>query len=227
MRAVGRRYPAALILLLLFSLAACGGTGGTAARTGLRLEKYAAVATGAEDFRNIWGKTPTATELDKAIKAAGQAADLGFQIPAATQAQTAAESFLANYRTSTADVVTLVGHNDNGTFRFADSSPLALSELSSAGGPPVAMISCNSLTYANGQAVGVPSAITFTVAYATQAKFAAKLASRESVPTVAELQAMLIESLTEAANESRAPMKYAVFGVGAGGAGIATWQQLR
>lgn len=228
MRAVGRRYPAALILILLFSLAACGGGGGgTVSRTALHLEKYAAVATGADDFRNIWGQAPTANELDKAIKAAGQASKLGFKVPAATQVRTAAKSFLEEYRTSTADVVTLVGHNDSGTFRFADGSPLSLSELSSAGGPPVAMISCNSMTYANGQAVGVPSAITFTVAYATQAKFAAKLASRESVPAASELQSMLLESLNEAATESGARMKYAVFGVGTGGAGIATWQELQ
>lgn len=225
MRAVGRRYPAGLILILLFSIAGCGG-GGTASRTVLHLENYAAVATRADEFRNIWGQSPTATELNKAIVAAGQASELGFKVPAATQVRTAAESFFEQYRTSTADVVTLVGHNDEGTFRFADGSPLSLSELSSAGGPPVAMISCNSMTYANGQAVGVPSAITFTVAYATQAKFAAKLASRESVPTASELQSMLIESLDEAATESGARVKYVVFAVGTGGGGIAIWQEL-
>ncbi len=225
---MGRRYLAVLIAILLLSIAACGGGGGggPVARTALQLEKFAAVANGADEFRNIWGRSPSATELDKALAAAGRAPEMGFHVPVATQARSAAESFLEQYRTSSADVVTLVGHNDGGTFRFADGSPLSFSELSFAGGPPVALISCNSMTYANGQAVGVPSAITFTVAYATEAKFAARLTSRTSVPTVPELQSMLVESLEEAAAESGVQMKYVVFGVGTVGGGIAVWQQV-
>ncbi len=93
-------------------------------------------------------------------------------------------------------------------------------------GPPIAMISCNSMTYANGQAFGVPSAITFTVAYATEANFAAKLALHESVPAVPELQAMLVEALNEAVSEANTQLKYVAFTVGAGGTGIAIWQEV-
>ncbi len=88
------------------------------------------------------------------------------------------------------------------------------------------MISCNSMTYANGQAVGIPSAITFTVAYSTQTKLAGKIAERTSVPTGSELQQLLIDSLNEASAESGVQMKYVVFGVGTTGGGIAVWQQL-
>ena len=66
----------------------------------------------------------------------------------------------------------------------------------------MAVISCNSMRYADGQAVGIPSAITFTVAYAVQAKFATKLAAFQTVPTVADLQSMLISSADEAAEGS-------------------------
>lgn len=227
-----RRSLVAPTIILLLALTGCFGSGGGAeggavVRTVLHMDNYAAVATGADEFVNIWGRSPSATELDRTIAAAGQASSLGFKIPAATGSASAAQAFLEQYRTSTADVVTLVGHNDDGVFRFADGSPLPLNELADAGGPPVAMISCNSMSYADGQSVGIPSAITFTVAYAAQAKFAAKLAARQTVPTVGELQSLLTESAAEAANESGAVLKYTVFGVGASGAGIAIWQEIR
>lgn len=206
--------------LLLGLVASCGGGASGGAKVSaavvprpppITVQKFAATVDDAAGFGNVWKRAPrSAGELGKVTSASRKAESLGYRIPVASGTRTAANDFLRRYNESTADVVTLVGHNDNGLFRFADGSWVQLSTLGNPNRPMVAMVSCDSIEYANGQAIGLPSAVTYTIAYATENKFANRIAQLPWLPSKDVLQQMLIQSLDEAAREHQVAIKYRI-----------------
>ena len=136
----------------------------------------------------------------------------------------AAQSFQAALRSSTSDVVTVVGHNDDGQLRFVDGSLLPLSELGDVG-PMVAMISCDAARYANGNAAGVlPSTVTLDAAVAIEQELISLLNALDTSPDLATLQQLMDQS-TRTVLEGRPELwSYRVTVAGAGAATVGIWQ---
>ncbi len=226
---MGRCCTAVRVLLLplfLILLMSCGKPPSPVAvkSTILKLEQYAAVAYSSAEHHNIWGEASPAG-LSKIIKSAGEASDRGYQIIESTKTVTAAQNFLQNYQNSNADVLTLVGHNDNGTFKFGDKSSFLLKDLGNDDGPVVAILSCESSKFANGKSIGLPTEITFSVAYATGERFSSKIQQLPTLPNHVVLQQMLVDSLNEVMHEKNVRIAYQSLGsVGVGVVGIAVWQ---
>ena len=201
--------------LLTLTMAGCGGGG--PAKTAIAIEKFAAVAVDERQVVNIWGKEQaSAKTVAQATAAAREAPGLGYKTIEFTATRTAADVWLQQYRESSAGVVVLVGHNNNGQFRFADGSAVNLKTVGDQGGPPIALLSCDSDRFANGQSVGVIGDVSFPLAWDTERRFAEKLALKEVVPSNSDLQALLTASLDEAARAKKVKVYAAGGSIGSG-----------
>jgi hypothetical protein len=189
----------------------------------------ASVARNAEEARNIWqGKQFSQRLLSQTISAAEKAPSLGVQLINASGRETsAAQVFDRRIADSPAAVITLVGHNAGGFFRFPDGSYTDLRALGQAR-RPIVMISCNSLVYANGTSAGLPGPVALTVAFTVQTRFTEKLQALGYVPSQTEMQAMLVSSVEEIAKERREGILYTAGAIGGTGTltGLVIWQKV-
>lgn len=141
---------------------------------------------------------------------------------------TAADSFMSKFQTSTADVITLVGHNDHGTFKFPDGSSITLSDLGS-GGPSIALISCGSAFYANGRAVGLPSEVTLDAAADIESAFVAAVNQLDGAVDVTQLRVLLNSATREVLTSRTEKLRYTFVVAGGGTVAVSitviVWEQ--
>lgn len=185
------------VALLLVLAGACGGTGGQVARTGTKVvvSRFVSAADDAAEYELIWGRQPSQGLLSR-DRALLQSLDDSVVRVAPRADATAAETFVDYYQRSADDVITLTGHNEAGIFRFPDGSWVDIGALGS-GGPPIAIISCESAKYASGQAVGLPSVLTLTVAADIERTFVQRVSDLNAAPSVAQLKRLLEDSADE------------------------------
>lgn len=198
---------AVTLALILMATTACGGGGGSGskvvARAALNVEPYVARANNAKEFQLIWGAKRSVRQEDAISRLMNDARGLGMTTLRPTQTSAASDVFLSRHQKSSSDLITLVGHNSEGTFKFPDGSPVDLRALGGPGKPLIALISCDPDQFANGAAVGVPTPITIEVALLAEQKFVARVNSLNAAPDVAKTQQLPMESLVEVANERK------------------------
>ncbi len=216
--------------VLTFYLAACAGGGGVVpkAAKALTSQRFVSVAENASQYKQIFGELPNVSQEAAIEKNLSRAEQQGMTIvrPATS---TAAVEFQRSYQQSSADVITLVGHNDKGSFKFSDGSSLPLSQVPSSPTLPVlAVISCESARTIQGHAVGLPTEITYAIAFRTEELFLQRMSavdenSRRDLPTVQrELEAALDEAVAE---RNVRIAKYALVGTGSAGVvGVSIYQ---
>ena len=207
-----------LILLLVLLTTGCGGGGGsTSGRVASNIQRLVATADEVAEYNNIWGKIPTAGQQRRQSAILDDATSQGLTALRSTPTRTASEQFLDLYQSTSADIVTLVGHNDGGIFRFPDASWVDLREVGGDGGPIIALISCDSAVYASGQAVGLPTPVTIELAVDVEQRFVTKVGALQALPSVAEAERLLVEALSEAADARAERFVYMTLtGVGSG-----------
>lgn len=156
--------------VLAVTAAACAGGsgvargGGAVVRNVPEIDRFIVAASSPAEYRGIWGQAPTQRQLRQSLSAlsAVEGAVVRVRPPVG---MTAAESWLRAYRSSSASVVTLVGHNEAGVFRFADGSGVSLGELGGGTGPLVVVFSCDAAKSVTGRTVGtVPEVVTLLAA---------------------------------------------------------------
>jgi hypothetical protein len=228
----GRMRSAGILLVALLVVVGCGGGARVGARAGaeavaVKMQRFVSAASDAADYENIWGRLPSAGQLTRSRQALNEALGAGLTQIRATGGSTDAQQFVAAYRSSSSDVITLVGHNEGSAFRFPDGSAVDLRGIGLQRGPVLALVSCNSATYANGQSVGLPTAVTLELAFDVEQRFAAKVQGLALAPTPADAQLLLVGALNEAGAQRTETFKYVAIGGGvAGGSvvGVAIWQ---
>lgn len=208
-------------LALVLFLAACGGGGGTATSAGKALtsQRFVSVAENAGEYKQIFGKLPTTSQESAISKILAQAKQQGLTIVRPAGSKAAAE-FESAYLQSSADVITLVGHNKQGLFKFSDGSYFPLDQIRPSDDVPVlAVISCESAPIVEGYAVGLPTEVTYAIAFRTEEVFLQRLnaldeSSRRDLPTLqVELEAALDVAVIE---RNVKVFKYALVGTGSG-----------
>jgi hypothetical protein len=226
-----RRSPALFVLALSLVANACGGNKAPAARrVALEFERLAALPSTADEFAGIFKRQPTASQLAATRAAATRAQQAGVQLlPALAASGTVADFVVERLRNPFGPkVLTLIGHNEGGLFRFADGSSIALNQLPTLapGKLPVA-ISCESARYSSGLQLGFASPITVQVAQLTESLFVGRLnalAQEGQAITPAAAQAQLEAALAEAVHQLRVEtiVKVATPGV----VGVAIWENV-
>jgi hypothetical protein len=145
----------------------------------------------AEDFKGIWGQLPKSQNvLDEALNATRVAQSRGYRVifPSVGLAmRDALRNEYAQATTEGAAAFALVGHNENGFFRFADGTGWDLSDIAawqSGGGPIPVLLSCQSKVFAlkYGQVVTVSDDITYGVGLDTAEYISNALPRRGNVP---------------------------------------------
>ena len=196
----------------------------TTEKLAVRVASFASVARTAEEAKNIWQKDFNTRLLSETTSAAEIAPSLGVHLVTSTGSETGEQAFTRLLSESSADVVTLVGHNQGGYFRFPDGTYIDLQTLGQSE-KLIAMISCNSIQYANGSSAGLPGYVGLDVAFTVQSRLTAKVQSLSYSPDVAEVQGMLVATLNEVASERSVRIRYSLAGGGTI-AGITIWQVL-
>ncbi|MEV6715885.1 hypothetical protein AB0M48_28030 [Lentzea sp. NPDC051208] len=205
---------AALAVLVLVLVTACGGGGRQAVSTGGQqlIKKYASAPRSADEYHNIFGKqTENPREIEDVLR---RTESSGFTIPLATRTKTAAQKVLDDFAQQESGYMILIGHNDKGMFRFPDTSSFDLRSVSNPKATLV-VISCESYLYASRTSIGVPSELIYEVAYSTQAKFVARINAATPPVSRSAAQTMLDESFRAAVVERGAKkVAGATLGVG-------------
>ena len=166
---------AAAAVAVALALSACSGSTATrAANVGARL------IIGAEDasqFAAVFGDDAVrdADELVAAAQALAKGERGGLTI-VRPGTGTAAESALDALTSSKAAVATVIGHNEEGVLRFPDGSGLIIANLP-VDGPKIAVISCSSQKYVNGNAVGLTMDLNYSIALRTEQLFTERVAA--------------------------------------------------
>jgi len=216
----------------LLTLVACkgggGGGGGGAGKAAVRaIKRYVSVARNGDEFARIFERSPTAGQEATISKTFAKAETTGrTALRASVANESVAQEFLREYRSTPRDgLITLVGHNAGGTFRFADGSTIDLGKLGSSDGSLVAVVSCESARFVDGRAVGIPTDVTYDVAYRTEQKFSEQVAGSPSLSR-SEAQQYLESALADAVRELRVEgfYKTAVIGGGTGVVGVSIYQ---
>ncbi|MDF1605030.1 hypothetical protein [Nocardioides sp. YIM 152315] len=192
-----------LAAVVLAAASACGGSTPRTAAATIRAARFISAADSAAEYEAIWAAKPTAGRLrrDRATLAH---VDTDVVRVVASSGTSAADTFVDGYRSSSADVVTVIGHNEGGLLKFADGSSVPLWDLG-VGGKPIALISCSSAAYARGQAVGLPDPVALATAVRIEQALTARVSQLEEAPTAAQLKDLLVTvALEESAATSRA-----------------------
>lgn len=203
---------ACLWICLLVLVAGCSSTSTTVSRTAPNFQRFVAAADDFAEYEIIWGRTPTQGQQSRQSAVLDDAISQGLTALRSTSTETAAQRFTSLYRSSSADVVTLVGHNEGGIFRFPDGSTADLRSVGSEGGPILAMISCDSAEYSTGQKIGLPTAVTIELAVDVEQRFVAKISALDALPTTQEVGAILEEALREATSTRPEAYKFYLIG---------------
>jgi hypothetical protein len=206
------RVRAAIVLALVAAvLAGCGSSGGGTKSALKAAARYFSGPVDELQFQGMFnlkrGTKNFEKLLEDALGGTREAEQRGMQVllPAAQLTATLADDFLTKLRGYTSGVVTLIGHNDEGRFYFADRSWVGVDALAAAsGGARVAIISCESARYASGLSLGVPSKLSYEVAHRTEAKFLARLENLTEDSSNADLQAALTGAFNDAVFEMKA-----------------------
>lgn len=216
-----------LAVLALVVLASCGGTrqatSGGGQRVAASVQRFISSPANESDYLAIWGELPSAGLQQRDRSAlAGLASDITKVAPSG--ASDAASVFRASVENSTADVVTVIGHNDGGQLKFPDGTAVSLSELGGVG-PLVAMISCDAARFNNGNAVGIlPSSVTLQSAVQIEQALHARLKELPSPPDLTTLQRLLDESTYSVLDARPELWNYSVASVGGGAVAVGIWQ---
>jgi hypothetical protein len=201
MRRLSRSRFAVAAIVVALALTACSGSAATrAANVGARLIIGAENAT---EFAAVFGDDAV-RDADEVVSAAqwlakGERGGLTVVRPGTG---TAAEYALEALTSSSGGVATIIGHNENGVLRFADGSGLIIANLP-VNGPRIAVISCSSQKYVNGNAVGLTVDLNYSLALRTEELFTQRVATLtpdEAADTVI-LQRQLDEAFDAAAAE--------------------------
>lgn len=200
------RFIVPLVVAVL--LAGCGGGGvvsgggGGTTRQLVTLERFIVAADDVQEYRGIWGTQPSQRQL-RENQGVLRTADELLRVPTPTSS-TAAQSWVEAYQASAADVVTLVGHNEEGAFRFADGSSVDLQSLGQTSGPALVVISCDAARNSQNQVVGtVPEFVTLTAAVEIERRVAAAVADGGS-STTSQLEVVVDDATTEVLAENSA-----------------------
>lgn len=222
-----RKIVAAIVLSCLVTSCGIGGPvaqeAGNAAKT-FKSQRFISLAENTSEFQKIFGRQPKAREVTEIEENLSKAQSQGVTVvkPAAADAAT---EFLNAYRNSTADVVTIVGHNQGGQLFFGDGTAVPLQNLANDPSRPyLVVISCQSSQYAmGGQAVGIPIDVGYPIARRTEALFleAVQQLDEPARRDLATLQQELDNALNTAITQSNVrPTVYAIAGVGSAGIGL-------
>lgn len=197
----------------------------------MAFRRFASVPEDSTAFGRIFGHEPTAAQASDISRILSEGRSSGLTIVRSdTGAGTLAQQFLDRYHgaPSGSQVFTLVGHNAGGQFRFADGSPMDLTQLGDQSDKLIAVISCESGAFVNGNAIGIPTRLTYTVAYRAETNFVARvrlLAKLGVLPSHDEAQRALESALNDAASGVGVQVRWTAVAVGSGGvAAIAIWQ---
>lgn len=214
---------AALVLALF--LVACGGSASTVEKGVAKVakavvaERYASVADDAAGYQKIFHAPPNARQEAQIEENLSKANQQGLTV-LRPSSSSMADAFLTAYQTSSADVITVVGHNSKGTFMFNDGTSLQLPRLGQPGRPILALISCDSERYVQGQSVGLPTEVTIPIAYRTEQLFLDRFRTLDDADRrdISVVQAELVAALDEAVRERN--VKIATYTLSATGAGV-------
>jgi hypothetical protein len=189
------------------------------------IKRFASVPKDVSEYRSVFGKPPSGAQRADIESTYQEAGTRGLQVLARTDESSIAEKFIVEYQSGGAQFATLVGHNEGGVFRFADGSGVNLDALGGEGYPLLAVISCESGQYVNGTAVGIPSRLTFQIAYATEQRYTQRVRQLRSL-SPAEARDILEASLREAvaASNVRVTIRFTAIGGGVGVVGFSIYQ---
>lgn len=201
-----------LVVVLLLATAGCGGAKTAASQGGQLVKRYASVAETADDYARIFGKPPNAAQNGQIPDVLGQAKAGGFSVTLPSGGATAAQVLLSDFRAQRSGFVVVVGHNESGSLRFADGSELALTRLD-GGGAVLVAISCDSAKHVSDASVGLPTRLTYDVAFLTERKFSEGLTATTSLLAARQL---LDAAFLDAVRELKATRVKRVALVGSG-----------
>ena len=191
---------AALALVVLVLVTACGGAGKQVATTGGQqlIKKYASAPKSPDEYLNIFQKrVDNPNEISDILK---RTESSGFTIPLATTTKTAAQTVLDDFAQQKSGYMILVGHNNAGKFRFPDNS---FFDLRSVNNPDATLvvISCDSYLYPSDASIGVTGELIYEIAYSTQAKFVERINAGGAPVSRSAAQDMLNEAFSAAVIE--------------------------
>ena len=206
--------------LLIVTLIASGCESSPQAAIAFR--RFASVGRNADDFSRIFKeRRATPSRVQEFVNARSTAESKGFTLlTRVSNSQTVAQAFLDEYNQSTTgQIFTLVGHNEGGKFRFYDGSEINLNSVgqNEAGGI-LAVISCESGRYVEGRAVGVPTDVTYNIAFSTEEKLRRRLDNAAAAGIVIDpsrAKEELLAALDETARERQVRVLY--YSIGSGG----------
>lgn len=207
------------IALVCAMLGACRGGGVAKVAEDVHVEGFVAGAHSEEEYRAIWGTPPTVGQLRRVDVLTSKASSNGIRLLGVSGAASAASTFQDSYASSTADVVSIVGHNDLGAFKFSGGSDVLLSNLGGSSQPILAVFSCDSDRYVNGSAVGVTSPISIQVALLAQERFLQLVRALPSPPNAKAAQDLVNSAVDSAARQLQVRVVYRT-GLGLAGAGV-------
>lgn len=180
---------------------------------------------GESEWRAIFQRVPSAAELDDAARASQTAARGGYVI--LKPSTTLADSFMETVRSSNNEIITLIGHNDGGAFRFSDGSAISLDGIGTLSRTSrVAVISCYSTNRVRGGGIGIGNIAVFAVAQDTATRFAQLVGGRSPrTLTNGQLQALLDQAFVAANRADRSGVPLAAVGLSlSGGMGITIYE---
>lgn len=187
-------------LLVVALLLVAVGCGGGATTGGQLVKRYASVAQTADDYARIFDRPPSAAQNGQIPDVLGKARAGGFAVALPSGGATAAQVLRAEFGAQRSGFVVVVGHNEGGSLRFADGSRLALADLD-GGGAVLVAISCDSSRYVSGASIGLPTRLTYDVAFLTERKFSQGVTETTSL---AAARTLLDTAFLEAVRELKA-----------------------
>lgn len=195
-------------------------------------QRFASVADDADGFARVFGRQPTAAEAGAFRRTIDDALGRGLVVLQQSSAGSMADEVVARLQQPATGprVFTLVGHNAGGQLRFPDGSGLDIGMLSVRTDDVGAVLACNSAEYVDGSVVGLPTTLSYEVAFATEQRFIASAESYTSngdALTPAAASDLLISAFDEVVrNERYARMARRTTAGAAGVAGIGIYEVL-
>jgi hypothetical protein len=224
---VQRRGQQIFITLLIVALAISGcrrpPNPEAAEQATIAFKRFAAVGESADDFPRIFrNRKATAARVRDFTNARPTAQTKGFTLLIRSENESnIAETFLAQYRqAASGQIFTLVGHNEGGIFRFRDGSWLNLNLIGQNDTDKlIAVISCESGRFVQGQAVGVPSDTTYNIAFSTEERFRQHV--QEAVAAGVVIDATRArQELTRSFNEIKTERQVRIYSYSIGSGGV-------
>ena len=219
------RFRLFAVLSALTLTVSCGGAGGgTVAAKSVAVKLFASVGDDTRSLEKIFHRSPTnplsQKEFSDARGAFKQATSNGFEIFAGTSRPTTiAAQVLETINQTASGLVVLVGHNENGSIYFRDGSGVAITSIQNPPGGFTAILSCSSLVGMQ-DALGIPTELSYTIAFDTGRRFQSALRARGNLDGLTRQAAQ--DLLTSSFNSAKQARGTKLVVLGASGAGAVT-----